>query len=179
MKQKIAVNSVPRRPLPFWLIFIITFGALLTENLLHFPLSVPRMMELSGGLPILDMRLWYSSQSAYQLLDVLGGVGRTSYLELLWSVDLVLPCLFAIFLSVAIKRGALQRLSWIPLVAAGFDYAENVMITVLLLSYPAHLPVVVKFSSTFTSLKFLGYWLSMLLMAGGYLLQLWKRPKRK
>src|ERR1035438_5331723 len=72
----------------FLVLSSVTIGSLLAENLLDFPGSVPRMRRLAACLPILDGRLWYSSQSVYHLFDTLGENGRSAYLQLLWSVDL-------------------------------------------------------------------------------------------
>jgi nucleoside-diphosphate-sugar epimerase len=163
------------RRFPFWLLSVVTAGALLAENLLDFPFSLPGMRRLAGGLSILDMRPWYSGHAAYQLFDALGATGRSTYLHFLWSVDLCMPLLFALFLSVAIKRGAFRRLGWVPLLAAASDYAENVAITVLLLHYPDRLPTVVALSSALTSLKHAGYLSSVFIVIAGFLVQNWKR----
>src|SRR4051794_24667385 len=129
----------------FALLFVLATGGLLAENLLDFPLSVPNMRELAAGAPLLDMRLGYNSRAAYELLDVLGRAGRDSYLRLLWTIDLVLPAVFGLLLSLAILRGAFRAWRSIPLLAAGFDYAENITITILLVRYPLHEPVLVQF----------------------------------
>jgi len=159
---------------PFWLLSMVTVGSLLAENLLNFPLSVPAMKRLAGGLLILDMRPWYSAPAAYQLFHALGPTGRSAYLHLLWSVDLYLPLLFALFLSGAIKRGRLRRLGWVPVLAATCDYAENVAITLLLRQYPAKLPTVVALSSALTSLKHAGYLTSVIIAVVGFFVQNWK-----
>ena len=155
----------------FLVLSAVTIGALLAENLLDFPGSVPRMRQLAGGLPILDARLWYSSQSVYQLFDTLGENGRSAYLHLLWSVDLCLPLLFALFLAGAMQRGWFRRLAWLPPLAAACDYAENIAITVLLVRYPHHSPTMVLVSSALTTLKWAGYISSLLLSITGYLLE--------
>jgi nucleoside-diphosphate-sugar epimerase len=166
------------RVIPFWILMIAAVGSLMAENLLDFPLSAPRMMRLSGGLPLLDIRLWYSEHIAYQLFEALGATGRSAYLHFFWSVDLCLPFLFALFLSGAIKRSQFRRLSWLPALAAACDYAENIAITVMLLRYPDRTPTIVLLSSTLTSLKWVGYLASIFLAITGFLLQIWKRMDR-
>jgi len=160
--------SAPNRRFPFWLQSAVTVGALLAENLFDFPLSVPRMKHLAGGLPLLDMRPWYSFQDAYQLFGALGAQGRSAYVHLLWSVDLCLPFLFALFLSRAIKRGRFSRLWWMPALGAASDYAENTAITVLLLRYPNRVPALVLLAAALTSLKWVGYLTSLALAVVGY-----------
>jgi nucleoside-diphosphate-sugar epimerase len=137
----------------FRTLFILAIGALIAENCFYFPLSVPWMKGLAGGAPILDMRLGYSENAVYQLFDALGETGRRAYLNLLWTVDLILPALFGLFLSTAIRRGAFRKLRWMPFLASACDYCENIGITFLLLQYPVHAPAMVGFSSTLTVLK--------------------------
>ena len=163
------------RPGVFWALFLLALGAFFTENRLRFPLSVPYMRALAGGLPILDMRPGYTPSSAYQLLDALGGVGRSAYLALLWSVDLVLPALFGSFLSAAIRRGAFRAGRMIPLAGAACDYVENVLITVLLFAYPVRVPALVWVASAFTIVKQVGYASGVVLAIGGAIAGLARR----
>jgi|ERR1035441_4857884 hypothetical protein len=164
-------NSRHGRGHGFLVLSIVAIGSLLAENLWDFPGSVPRMRRLAAGLPLLDMRLWYSSQSVTHLFDTLGENGRRAYLHLLWTVDLCLPLLFALFLAGAIQRGWFRRLAWLPSLAAASDYAENIAITVLLVRYPHHAPTMVLLSSALTTLKWAGYISSLLLAITGYLLE--------
>jgi nucleoside-diphosphate-sugar epimerase len=160
----------------FWVLLVLAVGALIVENGFNFPLSVPWMTHLTEGAPILDMRPGYSEADAYKLLDVLGETGRAAYLKLLWTVDLILPLLFGLFLSAAIQRGAFRRLKWAPFVATALDYAENIAITFLLLGYPLHHPGVVGASSALTLMKFAAYLTAILLaIAGGIV----RRPSRR
>ena len=149
---------------------ILAVGALLVENLVDFPLSVPAMRRLAGGLPLLDMRPWYDRQTVSQLFAALGGNGRAAYLHLLWSVDLIMPFLFAAFLSEAIRSGRFSRLSRVPVAAALSDYAENLAITILLLQYP-RISELVYLSATLTLLKWIGYVSSILLALVGRLMR--------
>jgi nucleoside-diphosphate-sugar epimerase len=160
-------RRTPPWRLPFGLLSVAAVGALLAENLLDFAGSVPRMKRLSGGLPLLDMRPWYSASAVARLFDALGAAGRGAYLRLLWSVDLCLPALFALFLSGAIRRGRFRALAWVPFAAAACDYAENIAIAILLLHHPEPLPTIVHLSSALTSLKFAGYLTSLLLAIAG------------
>ena len=78
----------------FAVLLAVTVSALLAENFLHFPLSLPYMKDLAAGAPLLDMRLGYTPEAAYHLFDMLGKKGRGTYLTLLWTIDLSLPALF-------------------------------------------------------------------------------------
>ena len=117
------------------------------------------------------MHPWYTPQEAYQLFDVLGKNGRNAYLTLLWTLDLLLPALFGTFLSLAVRRGAFRTWHWVSLLAAVFDYAENIAITSLLLLYPEHHPIVVHIAATCTALKLASYGISVLLSIDGVLVR--------
>ena len=153
----------------FAVLFALTIGAFLGENLLYFPLSVPYMKELAAGAPLLDMRPGYTPDDAYRLFDILGQFGRGAYLRLLWTIDLLLPALFSLFLTSAIRRGAFPASRSIPLLAAMCDYAENIMFTVLLLRYPLREPALVQLASVFTVTKLVLYASGLLLAIGGFL----------
>jgi hypothetical protein len=158
----------------FAVLFALAIGVFLAENLLYFPLSVPYMRDLAAGAPLLDMRPGYTTDAAYHLFDVLGQTGRGTYLKLLWTIDLLLPALFGLFLSSAIRRGAFRAWQSIPLLAAACDYAENITITILLLRYPIHEPAFAQLASIFTVTKLVLYASGLLLAVGGFLVRVMK-----
>jgi hypothetical protein len=151
----------------FLTLLVLALGGFMAVNLASFPLSVPWMRQLSGGRPILDMEFWYSASTVYSLFDVLGEAGRRAYLQLLWTIDLILPTLFGLFLSSAIRRTPFRRLNWLPFLASGFDYGENIAISLLLVRYPVHMPALVAISSMFTLLKQMFYGAGVLLTVAG------------
>jgi hypothetical protein len=130
------------------------------------------MKNLAAGAPLLDMRPGYTPGAAYHLFDVLGQTGRDAYLKLLWTIDLLLPALFGLFLYSASQGGALRAWQSIPLVAAACDYAENITITTLLLRYPIHEPAFAQLASVFTVAKLVLYSCGLLLAAGGFLVKI-------
>jgi hypothetical protein len=170
--------SISLRRTAFATLSALTIGAFLAENLLYFPLSVPYMKELAAGASLLDMRPGYTAVGAYRLFDVLGEAGRGAYVRLLWTVDLVLPALFGLFLFSAIRRGAFRAWRSIPLVAAACDYAENIALTILLLRYPVQVPAVAQLASALTVTKLLLYGLGLLLAIGGFVARVGKTAVR-
>jgi hypothetical protein len=156
----------------------LTIGAFLAENLLYFPLSVPYMKDLAAGAPLLDMRPGYTPDAAYHLFEVLGQGGRGTYLKLLWTVDLLLPALFGLFLSSAMVRGAFGAWRAVPLVGAACDYAENVAITILLVRYPMRADVLVAIAAIFTVTKLTLYASGLILAVAGYVARVAKTPRQ-
>ncbi|MGZ3694343.1 MAG: NAD-dependent epimerase/dehydratase family protein [Bdellovibrionota bacterium] len=166
-----SVAREEKKGLPFWSIFLATFGFIATENLATFKLSVPYMLKVAGGLPILDMRLWYTPQDVYRLFEVMDAPGRTAYLQLFATVDIIIPALLGLFLWSAVSRGAFRKWRGIALVGSGFDFLENTAILVLLINYPAHLDVVAWIAACFTLLKHVSYVSTMGFAIVGYLAQ--------
>jgi hypothetical protein len=117
------------------------------------------------------MRPGYTPGGAYHLFDVLGQAGRAAYLRMLWTIDLMLPALFGLFLSSAVRRGPFRAWQSIPLLAAASDYAENITITILLLRYPMHEPSFAQLASVFTIAKLVLYASGLLLAIGGFLMR--------
>jgi hypothetical protein len=149
-----------------WLL-ALCLAAMVAVNTLDLPLLVPRLRAMAGGEAILDMRPGYDAGAAHRLLEALGSEGRLAYLRMLWTVDLLLPALFTLFLWSAVSRGALRRWRWVTLLAGAADLLENVAITSLLLRFP-HLPGgLVSVASTLTLTKFSLYLAGVLLAASG------------
>jgi hypothetical protein len=115
------------------------------------------MLRFSGGLPILDMRYSYTPDEAYQLFDALGTSGREAYIQLLWTVDVLIPCLAMLFLWSAFSRGAFKRLRFLALIGGVADYLENITITALLMLYPEHWNGLASFVSILSLTKRVGY----------------------
>jgi hypothetical protein len=162
--------SPKKTALPVWILLICVIAAIVAENGFEFPLSVPYMTKMAGGLSILDARFHYTSEACYQLFDALGNGGRTAYLELLWTVDLIFPALFSCFLWTLIRYGALSRFRWIGFAAGIFDYLENLTITFLLLHYPVHATGWAVTASLLTSVKHSFYGLGALMGVLGLIL---------
>jgi nucleoside-diphosphate-sugar epimerase len=171
-------EAASRRRLPFWAIAVVTFGTLIAENTLHFKWSVPSMQARSNGLPLLDMRFNYTPEDAHRLFEALGADGRTAYLELLWSVDILIPLLAMTFLWAALSRGAFRQWRRLALVGGCADYLENIAITTLLLNYPARMESIVYVAATFTLIKHLGYISATGLAAAGFVRTLLPRKRR-
>jgi nucleoside-diphosphate-sugar epimerase len=167
-------RSVLDRSAVFVTLCFLAIAAFIGENWLRFPLSVPYMKNLADGAAILDMRPGYTSGAAYQLFDALGQTGRSAYLMLLWTIDLLMPALFGAFLSSVIRRGRFRAAHSLPFLAVACDYGENIAITVLLLSYPVQHPTAVLIAASLTVLKLALYAGSALIAVAGLLVLFFK-----
>lgn len=121
------------------LLAVLEAAALGSENLLHFPLSIPYLRDLTGGHAYLDLCAFCSGSHVQGELAALGGQGRLLQALLLGSVDLVIPALSCLFgLASLLFLTEKHRGRWVavvlslPLLALGLDLAENASILGLL-----------------------------------------------
>lgn len=123
--------------------------------------TLSHLTELAGAPPF-DMRpKGYSVTEAADLLSAYGDTGRRYYLTRQIPLDTLYPALLALALMSALGWRAsrfgtnlLTRLG-VPLaiLAASFDYLENIGLVSVLLSGPTVTPWLVQAASTATVLK--------------------------
>lgn len=179
VKQAIAWPGVVFLSLGLVILCMVLF------NLPSLPISSAALLEKSGGLPILDMRLQYTPAEVQDLLSALGEDGRSSYQLTHLSLDLAFPIFYSLFFASAfIQLGARLEISpWrkhlhagLALLAGTVDLVENFSIVRLVAAFPEPLPGLVRFAQFATLAKFSLFALNILLLAN--LLILWMRKKR-
>jgi len=156
----------PPRRKALWLL-AAAVGAIAAVNGLDVPLSARRLRALAGGEPVLDLRPGFGPDQASFVLGRLGAAGRSSYLTMLWTVDLLLPALFGLALWSALGAGALARWRWLALAAAAVDYLENVGLSALILAFPGRHPMLATLAGLLTAAKFSLYVLAAACGAAG------------
>ncbi len=127
----------------FLLLVVAVFFLLF--NFSHFPFSNPSLVEISGGVGLLDVMPYYSAQEAFSLLDRYGTQGRELYLRFLVADFMFIPA-YGLGFSLLFTRAVRARfgendtrlwLNLLPLAAGLFDCLENLCILGMLLMYPA------------------------------------------
>lgn len=136
-------------------------------------LMIMRKIELgflahSNGAKVLDMRFGYDVADVVQLFTTLNVVGRSIYVRYLCT-DFIFIASFAIvqnyILRFAIGKAMLNSkwrvLLTIAYFRAFFDVTENIIMLILLNSFPTILSSLVTVASCVTRIKFilLGTWL--------------------
>lgn len=132
-------------------------AAIAAVNGLDLPLTARRLKRVAGGEALLDLRVAYGAEEVRRLLSRLGASGRSSYLTMLWTVDLILPALFGTALWVAIGAGPFVRWRRLALAAAVADLLENLALSALIAGYPELLPPLPALAATLTAAKFALY----------------------
>jgi hypothetical protein len=150
------------------LLVAVAGAAIAAVNGLDLPLTARRLQTLAGGEPLLDLRLGYDLDAIRRLLSQLGASGRSSYLTMLWTVDLVLPALFGVALWVTIGAGSFVRWRRVAVAATAADYSENVAISALIMGYPDLHPSVATLAAVLTAAKFSLYALAAAIALAGF-----------
>lgn len=138
---------------------VFALMAVIPFNALIFPLLMRQITAQSVSIGMLDVTLGYLPQSALQSVEAYGASGRTWYLITQWTADLLYPIaytfLFSLLLASLYLRSFLpdspfQNLRWAPIGMMGFDYLENITISLLMIYYPnspLSLAVIASFAS--------------------------------
>lgn len=159
---------------------------------LFIVLVLPRQAESSAtnsaeaGTP--DLSLLYSPADLYSMADAYGPTGRTEYIRIRFTFDLVWPLVYTFFLVTAtswifshgfspFNRGRLVNL--LPLAGILLDYFENIATSLVMLRFPVHTPIVDILAPLFTFSKWLVLGASFLLLLAGIVAAIWKWCQRR
>lgn len=108
--------------------------------------TIPKTMELSNGMKLLDMMpAGYDVNYVSELFNLLGEYGRGVYLTNQIPVDMIYPALFGLtyclllaYLLKKINKFTIpfRYLCLLPVIAGIADYCENFGIITMLINYP-------------------------------------------
>lgn len=139
-------------PLLMLALLVATSGFFWLFNFSNFsiPISNPQLVNISGGEGLLDLKFFYSAQEAYAILTQCGIEGRALYKRFLPADFIFLIC-YGFGFSLLFTRLSLTlhgpdsgwtKLNLLPLGIALADFAENILILLMLVMYPEKLPIV-------------------------------------
>jgi len=150
--------------------WLMILGLLAAAGLLTFimngtalPFSTPTIEEHSGGVPILDMRMSYTPEEAYQLFTALGTAGRQAYRTLHLVPDMLFPISYALLFAFTgawflVRLLPLEHpLQWLiltPLISGLADILENLSLVISSLMYPNRMDWLAQVASLLTKIKF-------------------------
>jgi hypothetical protein len=132
-------------------------------NSTDLPFSSPTIEKHSGGLAILDMRMSYTPEEAYQLFAALGTAGRQAYRTLHLVPDMLFPISYALLFAFTgawflVRLLPLEHpLQWLiltPLISGLADILENLSLVVSGLVYPNRIDWLAQVASLLTKIKF-------------------------
>lgn len=142
----------------FWL-FVLTNIVYLFMLLV----TIPKTMEFSNGMKLLDMMpTGYDLNYVNELFNALGENGREIYLTNQIPVDMIYPLLFGLTYSLLLAyflkklnklKSPFAYLSLLPIIAGVVDYLENIGIITMLKSFPDIKESTVNATNTFSVIK--------------------------
>ena len=160
--------------------------ALIVLSVILMGIVAPALTSITG-MPVLDVRFGYSPEEANAFFGALGNGGMALYLILV-GVDTLYPAVYALSASLALgmlhmrvcRDGRLSDIVLLPLLAAAFDYGENILLLSQALSYPTVIDSVIEIASILTAAKWivLTVVLVLILLEGLYYLALTARGSR-
>jgi len=107
-----------------------------------------------------DTEMMYSEEDLYDIADSYGEEGRRIYVIIRWTFDVIWPLVYLFFLlALTIQLAKPSKYKWIhklyiiSIVATGFDYLENTLVTVVMVSYPKELFTIGTLASIASLLK--------------------------
>ena len=129
-----------------------------------------------------DLSFIYSAADLYQMAEVYGEAGRSEYVRVRFTFDLVWPLVYTFFLVTAISwvytRAFSAQSKWqlanlAPVMGMLFDYLENIATSLVMWRYPTQTPVIDWLAGAFTGLKWILISASFILLLIGTGIAIW------
>lgn len=127
----------------------------------------------AGDIRPLDLYFSYSPGQAYEYLVALGVEGRSAYIGMALTSDLVFPVVYALALSAALVlvlrkllplSSRLRYLCLFPFLIVIADWCENLCLAMVARAFPERADALVRSASLFTSLKWMFIALTILML---------------
>jgi len=160
----------------------VAFSALIVF-LLFTALVLPGQASRGGGASP-DLSFYYTAGDLYRMAESYGAAGRQDYIRVRFTFDLIWPLVYLVFLVTATiwtysrvfaSDSPWQRANLIPLLAALFDYLENLSTSLVMARYPAPTPLVDGLAGMFTLVKWVFVGGSFVLLLIGVAVGVWRR----
>jgi len=174
MENIISKFSTPKYLASLFVLFIVF-------NTLIFPQF---SFEYKGySLQVLDLRFAYNKSEVMNLFTKLGEEGRTTYMIVECTADLVYPFIYTFLLAGLLFRfsrnSAFQNIIYFPFFVLGFDLLENINIIYMLDSYPEVSSSNVDIGAFFTKMKWILVFLNIVSIIALFGLQQFSKLKSR
>jgi hypothetical protein len=159
-----------------WRVFIL----FLAESLMMFyimPVAAGIMaLAANNSVMPLDLMFFYTPAQAFEMMDRYGEAGRSVYLRIELTADIIYPIIYTLFygllLSWLFQRAfkadsQMQKWNAMPVGAWLFDMLENVGIVSMLMTYPSQSEIMAWLSMLFGSVKWAFFAITIVFMLVG------------
>ncbi|MBN1430173.1 MAG: hypothetical protein JXB07_17520 [Anaerolineae bacterium] len=165
---------------------LIFLGLFILLNMTILPMAAGRIDADSQGVGPIDLQFTYTSDQVYDLIDAYGQDGRGFYTIFELTGDVIYPIINMLWLSLALTylsnrifdmQSRLRGLALLPLGCFVADLLENIGIVVLLANYPRKLSWLIPIISVFTSIKWIVFGASLILLLLGLGILVYQRVR--
>ena len=145
-----------------WRVMIL----LIAEMLMMFyimPLAAGIMaLAANNSVMPLDLMFFYTPAQAFEMMDKYGEAGRSIYLRIELTADIVYPIIYTLFFGLLLSwlfqrafkpDSQVQKWNVMPVGAWLFDMLENVGIVSMLMMYPSQPAIMAWLTMLFGALK--------------------------
>lgn len=133
-------------------------------------INILLVLSMGGNpnLKPLDLQFTYSPEKAYELIGAYSEAERFNYIVVELTLDVIYPIVYALFFSflLFLLHKDLQ-IAKFPFIIVILDFIENGGIVMLLLNYPKEMYGVARFTSVFTTMKWITLGLTLVLILWG------------
>jgi hypothetical protein len=145
-----------------WRVFILFIAdALMMGYIMPLAGGILALAANNSVLP-LDLMFFYTPGQAFEMMDKYGEVGRSIYLRIELTADIIYPIIYTLFYGLLLSwlfqrafkpESSMQKWNVMPVGAWFFDMLENVGIVSMLTMYPSKPEVLAWLTMIFGSLK--------------------------
>jgi hypothetical protein len=139
---------------------------MIAESLMMFyimPVAAGIMaLAANNSVLPLDLMFFYTPEQAFAMMDKYGEAGRSIYLRIALTADIIYPIIYTLFFGLLLSwlfqrafRSASPMQKWnvMPVGAWFFDMLENTGIVSMLMAYPSRPEIMAWLTMLFGSLK--------------------------
>jgi hypothetical protein len=159
-----------------WRVFILFIAeALMMGYVMPLAAGIMAFAANNSVMP-LDLMFFYTPQQAFDMMDRYDEAGRSVYLRIELTADIIYPIIYTLFfgllLSWLFQRGfkhdsPMQKWNIMPVGSFLFDLLENTGIVSMLLMYPTQPAIMAWITMLFGSLKWGFFVATMVLVLTG------------
>lgn len=151
------MNGVIKK-LASWKVCLIFTGLFLVYLFFILPNEAQRSSLVTGGLASPDTKFMYSTEFLSDLISEYSPEARADYVRAKIRFDILWPLVYGIWLTsvlglIAKRLKRFRILPWLPMAAVIFDYLENLVISIAMLTFPNMPSIVVNSAPVLTMLK--------------------------
>jgi len=145
-----------------WRVIILLIAEGLMMGYVMPVASAIMALAANNSVMPLDLMFFYSPAKAFEMMDKYGEAGRSIYLKIELTADIIYPIIYTLFYGLLLSwlfqrafrpTSGMMKLNAMPVGAWFFDLLENIGIVTMLTMYPTQADVLAWITMIFGSFK--------------------------